>query len=292
MSHFYPKRLPEVGELVYVSYKSKEDHGFICTLLEYGDIEGYLPMTELSRKRVRSVHSHARINQMAILQVLRVDKERNYIDLSKKNVGLSEKAAGSDKYQKSKNVHSVFNHLAEISKCDSNELCERLLWPLYEQYDYAIIENGEEQEAELDAMEGEEIVVANYTHPHYALRRFALQDEEIFPVIGDQEKAELKRILLHRINTQKVNCQAIIELTCFTEAGIDGIKKAASVLKTACPKVQLKYNAAPSYYLQTIILDQEEGFSLIRETVKILTEAIEKEGGSCEMQGNIRTFDE
>lgn len=42
-------------ELVTVRVNSIDDMGVLCSLLEYDDLEGFLPLSEISRKRMRSV---------------------------------------------------------------------------------------------------------------------------------------------------------------------------------------------------------------------------------------------
>ena len=38
-----------------VRVNSIDDMGVMCSLLEYNDLEGFLPLSEISRKRMRSV---------------------------------------------------------------------------------------------------------------------------------------------------------------------------------------------------------------------------------------------
>merc|ERR1719245_2064072 len=58
--------------------------GAYCSLLEYNDIKGMILMSELSRRRIRSVNRLIRVGRQEIVAVLRVNKEKGYIDLSKK----------------------------------------------------------------------------------------------------------------------------------------------------------------------------------------------------------------
>lgn len=47
--------------------------------------------------------------------VLRVDKEKGYIDLSKRRVSPEDIAAAEEKFNKSKMVHSIMRHTAETT---------------------------------------------------------------------------------------------------------------------------------------------------------------------------------
>ena len=59
----------------------------LLQLMEYNNIEGMIPLTELSRRRIRSVNKHIRVGKTEIVQVFRLDEDKGYIDLSKKKVG-------------------------------------------------------------------------------------------------------------------------------------------------------------------------------------------------------------
>ena len=60
------------------------DLGAACCLLEYDNIEGFIASSDYSRKRIRSVKKLMRVGKQEVLQVLRVDEEKGYVDLSKK----------------------------------------------------------------------------------------------------------------------------------------------------------------------------------------------------------------
>lgn len=59
-----------------VQVKSIDEMGAYVKLLEYNDVEGMILMTELSRRRIRSINKLLRIGKQEVVMVLRVDKER------------------------------------------------------------------------------------------------------------------------------------------------------------------------------------------------------------------------
>ena len=102
----YEDRYPEVDHTVMVQVKSIAEMGAYVSLLEYNGIEGMILLSELSRRRIRSITKLIKVqlckllswtslpalNSLAYFQVgrqepvmvLRVDKEKGYIDLSKR----------------------------------------------------------------------------------------------------------------------------------------------------------------------------------------------------------------
>ena len=65
------------------------------------------------------------------VMVLRVDKEKGYIDLSKRRVAAEDIAACEERYNKSKMVHSIMRHVAETAGVDLEPLYNTVGWPLY-----------------------------------------------------------------------------------------------------------------------------------------------------------------
>jgi len=107
---FYEQRYPEMEDVVMVNVRSIEDMGAYVHLLEYNNIEGkilwvksftvpwrghWAPATlfpgmillsELSRRRIRSINKLIRVGRTEPVVVIRVDKDKGYIDLSKRRV--------------------------------------------------------------------------------------------------------------------------------------------------------------------------------------------------------------
>jgi translation initiation factor 2 subunit 1 len=280
MSRFYPKSIPCVGELVMASVDLPNEHGFICSLPEYGGIEAYLPMSELSRKK--SIAARTKVGQELVLQVIRVDGK--YVDLSKKYVREMERTIGNEKYQKSKEVHSIFKRVAEAVGVDLDEFLARAVWPMYGEYSYTVQEL-------VDNDSDEEVVVTSQDHPYWDLRRYILEGKEInMGGITEPEKTELKKILQHRIKVQQINCQCIVEITCYSFKGIDTIVDAGKKMKVECPNVSLRYKAAPEYLLSVIVLDKVEGEVAIKKAVNVLNEELKLEGGECVMKDKVYYF--
>ncbi len=53
---FYENEFPEAEEVVQVNVTSIEELGAYVTLLEYNNIQGMVVLSELSRRRIRSIH--------------------------------------------------------------------------------------------------------------------------------------------------------------------------------------------------------------------------------------------
>ena len=69
-------------------------------------------LSELSRRRIRSIQKLIRVGRNEVVVVLRVDKEKGYIDLSKRRVSPEDIVKCEERYMKSKAVASILRHVA------------------------------------------------------------------------------------------------------------------------------------------------------------------------------------
>jgi len=78
--------MPVRGEIVLATVSKVMDHGAYVALDEYGDMPGFLHISELAPGWIRSVSKFVRVGEKKVLLVKRVNEERADIDLSLKQV--------------------------------------------------------------------------------------------------------------------------------------------------------------------------------------------------------------
>lgn len=134
---WYESVFPETDDVVMVQVKSIAEMGAYVSLLEYNNIEGMILLSELSRKRIRSITKLIKVGKQEPVMVLRVDRDKGYIDLSKRRVSPEEAAACEDRYNRGKLVHSIMRHVAETTGVSLEELNTQFTWPLHKMYGHA-----------------------------------------------------------------------------------------------------------------------------------------------------------
>ena len=83
------------------------DDGAYVKLLEYNNIEALILATNTTRKRVRNVKRLLRLGSQDVMQVITLDKEGGFIDLSKKTVQPEDTEGKKKEFEKSKIVHLI-----------------------------------------------------------------------------------------------------------------------------------------------------------------------------------------
>lgn len=259
---FYKQKFPETDEVVMVNVRQIAEMGSYVNLLEYNNIEGMILLSELSRRRIRSINKLIRVGRNEVVVVIRVDKEKGYIDLSKRRVSSEEILKCEEKFAKGKTVNSILRHTAEVLKLNSDqqfeELYEKTAWKLDEKY----------------------------KKPGYAYEIFkeAVQDPSILDEC--EIPAEWKEILLcnirRRLTPQAVKCRADIEVSCYSYEGIDAIKAALKEgLKSSTEEKPIKINliAPPVYVVTSSSLDRDDGVKLLQDVIDRIKASIESQKG-------------
>lgn len=227
-------------------------------LLEYDNIDGMILLSELSRRRIRSIQKLIRIGRNEVVVVLRVDKEKGYIDLSKRRVSAEDIIRCEERYNKSKSVHSIMRHVAEKTQVPILKLYETIGWPLNKKYGHAN-----------DAFK------LSITNPD------VLADVE-FP--NQVVKDELVSYISKKLMPHPTKVRADVEVTCFRYDGIDAVKDAlrtAEANNTPETQVKVKLVSPPHYVLTSQCLDKTQGIALLEQAIKDIDATITKAGGGC-----------
>lgn len=284
----YEQRYPEVEDVVMVQVKNIAEMGAYVSLLEYNGIEGMILLSELSRRRIRSISSLIKVGRQEPVMVVRVDKQKGYIDLSKRRVSEEEVAGCEERYNKSKMVHSIMRHVAETMDVDLEDLYVHVGWPLYKRYGHAfeafkqivmdpdVILDSLTREVKTTSPEGEEVVATE-------------------PALSEDVKDALVKNIRRRMTPQPLKIRADVELKCFQYDGVLHIKEAMRKAEHAgtedCP-VKIKLVAPPLYVLTTQTLDKEKGISVLEAAIKACTSAIDAHKGKLTVKEAPRAVSE
>ncbi|AES71218.1 putative translation initiation factor 2, alpha subunit, polyribonucleotide nucleotidyltransferase [Medicago truncatula] len=280
----YEARYPEVDTAVMIQVKNIADMGAYVSLLEYNNIEGMILFSELSRRRIRSVNSLIKVGRTEPVMVLRVDKEKGYIDLSKRRVSEEDIQACEERYNKSKLVHSIMRHVAETLDLDLEELYVHIGWPLYRKYGHAF-------EAFKIAVANSDTVLSPLMREIKEVGPDGKAVTKVVPSVSEEMKNSLLMNIRRRMTPQPFKIRADIEMKCFQFDGIIHIKEAMQKAEAAgnddCP-VEIKLVAPPLYVLTTQTLDKEQGKLVLRNAIACCTESIEKHKGKLMLVKEIR----
>lgn len=133
---FYRNKVPRKDDIVAVITKDIKDLGAYVELLEYDNIEGFIMLSQVTNKRVKSVYKFLKIGKQEMMEVLRVDKEKMCIDLTKKSIKPELQDAAIKRFKKAKQVHAIMKQAAIKLQTHVKVLYKQFGWDLYDKCGY------------------------------------------------------------------------------------------------------------------------------------------------------------
>jgi len=196
-----------------------------------------------------------------------VDKEKGYIDLSKRRVAAEDVEKCNEQFSKAKAVNSILRHVADLLGYETDAQLEELYiktaWHFEEKY--------KKKASAYDAF------------------KQAVQDPSIFDECGLDE--ETKNVLLNNIRqklmSQSVKIRADIEVSCYAYEGIEAVKKALRAgMECSTVEMPVKINliAPPLYVVTTSTPERQDGITLLEQAIVRIEETIKGLGGSFNVQ--------
>ncbi|GKB39318.1 eukaryotic translation initiation factor 2 subunit alpha, partial [Tanacetum coccineum] len=284
----YESRFPEVDMAVMIQVKSIGEMCAYVSLLEYNNIEGMILLSELSRRRIRSINSLIKVGRTEPVMVLHVDEDKGYVNLSKRRVSEEDIQICEDRFNKSKLVHSIMRHVAETMELDLEDLYIHVGWPLYRKYGHAF-------EAFKLVVSDPDTILDSLTREVKETGADGKEVTKVVPALSKEVKEVLISNIKRRMTPQPLKIRADVEMKCFEYDGVLHIKsamrKAEAVGNEDCP-VKIKLVAPPSYVLITQTLDKVQGIAVLTKAIAACSEEIERHKGKLTVKEAPRAVSE
>lgn len=264
---YYENDMPRIGDVVMVKVVSMTDTSCYVRLLEYDNIEGMIPYTELSRRRIRSISQQVKVGKLQVAVVIRLDEDKKYIDLSKKQVTPEERKQCEERFKKAKAVASIACHTALEVGMPAVEVMRQVAWPLYK----------------------------SHASAYDALKLAVQRPEEILKPLGLGQKLydRIVESVQHKLKPEVQKIQAEVNVTCFTPEGVDAVRDVLLLGQSIGQQqnadnatdcfVQVHVLAPPTYLIYTTTEHVEAGVEKLMECIEAMKAEMAKRGGQVEV---------
>jgi translation initiation factor 2 subunit 1 len=246
---------PEVGDLVIATIKKITDYGAYVTLDEYNK-EGLLHVSEVSSRWVRNIRSFIREEQKAVLKVLRVNAEKEHIDLSLRRVTKRQKKEKILSWKKERKADTLLRTASERLKMPLEEFYKKIE-PLLEK-------------------EFEEI--------HEELEKTAREGAGVLIKAGIPENIAivLEEVAKDKIKLPMVRIKGILNLQCAKSNGVIALREALLSAQKAQPKnakIEVYVVAPPKYRIVVSAQDYKEAEKILDKATNTVVKDITEAGG-------------
>jgi translation initiation factor 2 subunit 1 len=250
---------PESGDLVIATIESVTDYGGYAKLDEF-DKRGLLHVSEISSSWIRNIRDLIRENQKVVLKVLRVDQEKDHIDLSLRRVTKREKIEKTLSWKKQRKAQALLREVAGKVSLTSEEL--------YRQAGAIVVEKlGLYEGFEKSVKEGPE-----------ALTKIGVPENiaKVFAEVAEE-----------RIHVKMVKVKGTLEIRCMKTNGAKVIKEAfqaAKAEKIRAAEVRFHVIAAPKYSIEARAENYKRAEEVFQKTAQSIVLSVTQAGG----QGTFR----
>ena len=246
--------LPEPNEIVICTVRKILFHSVFVELDEYQNIEGMVHISEISPGRIRNIRDFVREGKKIVCKVLKVNQERNHIDLSLRRVSRSEALTKTYDFKQDLKAEKLIESIAKKLKKETSLVFKEI---------------------------GEKLI-SNFGSLNRGLSEIS-EDNEKIKILNLNKLYEtiLLETINEKIKKQEVSISATIELR---STAPDGVSKIKRILKNiANENSKINYISAPKYKILVNADDYktaENNLSTIREK---LTKLIHEEGCSGDL---------
>ncbi|XP_054723742.1 eukaryotic translation initiation factor 2 subunit 1-like [Uloborus diversus] len=240
--------------------------GAYVHLLEYDNMNAMILISEVTRKRIRSLQKLLRVGSTECAVVIRVDVEKQYVDLSKCRVTEEDASLCLKRYAKAKAIYSILHNVAQRLGFTSSEQLEEL----FENTTWCLERKLKRKAVAYDVFKK-------------AVENTALLDDLN---LDNTTRRILHSVITNKLSSGSIHIRTDIDVTCFEKAGIDGIKsalKAGLQMKTENVLLKIQLIATPTYMLLATAQSKDQGEDVVYKALKAIEAEIKSYGGNFKM---------
>ncbi len=240
---------PDVGELVVAQVKKVFDYGAYADLLEYENLEAFIPWSEVSTRYVKDIRDVVKEKQVVVGKIIRVEKKSGkiQIDISIKRVLEGEKRTKILRWKRIQRAQKII----ELSTKNINRSLDEA-----HKYVWSVLEKEPD--------------------PLSILEEAVLRGSQILIQQGipeDWAEAILSEARRH-ISIKTVKIRALAELICYKSDGIERIKKILTEINSmdygSNTKVVIYTVGAPRYRIEIEAVDYKTAEDIYNKISKFL----------------------
>jgi translation initiation factor 2 subunit 1 len=245
--------MPEAGEIVICTVREITSHGIYVNLDQYGKMNGFLHVSEISTGWVRNIERVAKVQQKLVLKVIRANRVRREIDLSLRQVTNEERRAKVIEWKREERAVAIMNAVKNrlgLSDENAKSLAARL----------------EEEFGTLYA----------------AFEMVAKQKEKPFQSLGvPTETAKvIAEIASEKIIPPRYEVGALVELSSRAPDGIERIKKTLlEAAASASSEARITYAGAPRYRVRITADDYKQAEKALDDVLERIKDGSGKHDG-------------
>lgn len=119
--------MPVPGELVIIQITKILPYGAFCKIIDYGNLEAFLHISEISSGWIKNIHEHIEEDRLYVAKVWKVSEEKQLYDVSLKRVTDKERKEKLEEERREKKCIKLIQHAAQKASIDYSSIQNLIL---------------------------------------------------------------------------------------------------------------------------------------------------------------------
>ena len=251
---FYKKPgSPTENDIVLCTIKRITYNSIFVTLDEYKKIDGMIHISEIAPGRIRNIRDHVKEGKKVVCKVLRVYRDKTYLELSLRRVNNAQKINKNAEYKNEQRAEKIL----ELAAKNIN----KSLKDMYDEFGYELLNKYELLYPGLQKISEEHTKIKEYK-------------------LNKKTEESLIKVIKEKIKPVEVSVSAILNLENKGPEGIEIIKKI--LLKIKKKGIKIIYLSAPQYKITITSKDYKTAENILKDICENAIELIKTEDGTGE----------
>ncbi len=251
------KEFPEEGELVVATVTNVRDYGAFVKLEEYPGKEGFIHVSEVTTGWVKYIRDHIREGQKIVGKVMRVNRDRNQVDISIKRITDNQRRIKMQQWKNEMKAEMLMEMLAKRLGKPTDEC--------YKEFGYKLI---------------------NVFGGIYPAFEAAVLEENALEEEGFEGNwiRDFKAIAAENITPPFVTISGTLEVSSEAPNGVEIVKEALKKAKESGENIDVYYVGSPKYRIRVIAEDYKTAEKIMKNAADTAIDYVTEAGGQGEFR--------
>lgn len=249
--------LPEEDEIVLCKVTQILPNSVFVEIVEY-EKQGMVHISEIAPGRIRNLREYVSDGREIVCKVLRINRERGYIDLSLRRVNSTQREEKLEEIKQEIKAETLIKNIAKKLKMPAHELYTTIASKVLKEYAYL-------------SQCFKDLVAGTVNLEKLGMEKILAQ--------------EITVAVLDKFKPPKIELKGEIKLQTYASAGVDKIKSALQAIENLSSSLKISYLGAGRYKLTLEDIDYkpaEKKIMLVQQLLeqfndKLSTASFERE---------------
>ncbi len=219
--------------------------------------QGLIHISEVSPGRIRNIRNYVTEGKKVVCKVIRINPQREHIDLSLRRVNESQKRQKTDEIKQEQKAEKIIKVLAERTSTPEEQVYKEVAEPVLQHYPwvYLAFEEVVEKKASLASLG-----------------------------VKKDLASKLEELIKEKIKPKQVSIIINARIRSFDSEGVEIVKKAFSRAEQAAKDLKVNYLGAGAYRMVITAKDYKKAEKDVEQVKQAMTDLIEENHGEISFE--------